>query len=312
MNPLISVIVPVYKVENYLDRCLKSIMEQTYKNLEIILVDDGSPDNSGKMCDEWAKKDGRIIVIHKENGGLSDARNEGTKAATGEYITYIDSDDYILKDYIEHLYINLVKYGADISCCDFERVDRYIVDFDQESENISCISGREACSEMLTEHGVYFVIAPCKLYKLSIAQKYEFPKGLLNEDEATTYKYLYESEKVCISNKKLYGYFQNQSGIMHNMRDDYFQNFTSILIQRADFYKEKNDSELEQKCWNYILPFAVYHHLGAAKRIPLKDFIYLTKLSFKKKNSRKEKFKFILYFISPTIYKKIIEIIGKE
>lgn len=119
---LISIIVPVYKVENYLSKCLDSMICQTYKNIEIILVDDGSPDNSGKICDDYAKKDSRIKVIHKENGGLSDARNAGLKIATGKYIGFVDSDDYISVEMYEKLYNQAKKEDADIACCNYYRV----------------------------------------------------------------------------------------------------------------------------------------------------------------------------------------------
>ena len=114
---LISVIVPVYKVEKYLDRCVESIVNQTYKNLEIILVDDGSPDNCGAMCDNWAEKDSRIKVIHKENGGLSDARNAGMNTATGDLMGFVDSDDYISPDMYQLLYENMLENNSDISAC---------------------------------------------------------------------------------------------------------------------------------------------------------------------------------------------------
>ena len=118
-NPLISVIVPVYKVENYLDKCVESILVQTYKNLEILLVDDGSPDRCGEMCDEYAKADSRIKVVHKKNGGLSDARNVALDAMTGEYVAFVDSDDTIAKDYIEVLYGLIEKCQAQMSVVDF-------------------------------------------------------------------------------------------------------------------------------------------------------------------------------------------------
>ncbi|MBQ8782819.1 MAG: glycosyltransferase family 2 protein [Clostridia bacterium] len=312
MNPLISVIVPVYNVEKYIDRCVTSIVEQTYENLEIILVDDGSPDNSGALCDEWAKKDSRIKVFHKENGGLSDARNAGTKLATGEYITYIDSDDYILPEYVEHLYRNIILHSADISCCDFQKVYNYTTNFDNTTEDIQCISGRDSCLKMFEEDGVYFVIAPCKLYKIDIVREYEFPKGLINEDEATTYKYLYESKRVCTSARKLYGYFQNPKGIMHNITDNYYQNVVSIITLRAKYFREHNDFELEDKCWGYLYPFSIYCHLEVQKRISIKDFIYLIKNGFKKVTSSKEKLKLLLYFVSPAIYKKMMTTVGKR
>ncbi len=113
--PLISIIVPVYKVEMYIKKCINSIINQTYKNIEIILVDDGSPDNCGKICDDYSKTDKRIIVVHKDNGGLSDARNRGLIAASGQFITFVDSDDYIELNYIETHYNNLINNNADIS-----------------------------------------------------------------------------------------------------------------------------------------------------------------------------------------------------
>ena len=117
MTDLVSVIVPIYKVEKYLGKCVDSIINQTYKNLEIILVDDGSPDNSGKICDEYAKKDNRIKVIHKENGGLSSARNAGLDVATGEFIAFVDSDDRIHLDFVEKLYRAIKEENADIASC---------------------------------------------------------------------------------------------------------------------------------------------------------------------------------------------------
>ena len=120
-KPLISVIVPVYKVEKYLERCVKSICAQTYQNLEIVLVDDGSPDQCGEMCDMFAKQDSRIRVVHKENGGLSDARNAGLDVMTGDYVGFVDSDDWIEPDMYQVLYERLIKEKAEISCCGMKR-----------------------------------------------------------------------------------------------------------------------------------------------------------------------------------------------
>lgn len=127
---MISVIIPVYNVEEYLERCVNSVLKQTYNDLEIILVDDGSTDNSGKICDELKNKDDRIIVIHKENQGLSASRNIGIEKATGEYITFVDSDDYILEDMYETLYKNLIRNDADISMCKYQYVkEQQKIDF---------------------------------------------------------------------------------------------------------------------------------------------------------------------------------------
>ncbi|HDT8053597.1 TPA: glycosyltransferase, partial [Enterococcus faecalis] len=115
--PKISIIVPVYNVEKYLEKCVRSILAQTFTDFELILVDDGSPDSSGAMCDQFAEQDQRVKVIHKENGGLSDARNAGIEIATGEYLGFVDSDDYIADDMYELLYTNIVKEDADLSIC---------------------------------------------------------------------------------------------------------------------------------------------------------------------------------------------------
>ena len=125
-NSLISVIVPVYNVEKYLPQCLNSIINQTYKNIEVVLVDDGSTDDSGNICEEYKKNDERIIVVHQKNSGLSAARNVGIEISTGEYITFIDSDDYISPDYIENLYSALEQYSADIAICDLKKVSEKV------------------------------------------------------------------------------------------------------------------------------------------------------------------------------------------
>ena len=147
MNELISVIIPIYKVEAFLFRCVESVMRQTYENIEIILVDDGSPDNCPGMCDELALKDKRIKVYHKENGGLSDASNYGVERAHGKYIAFIDSDDYISDDYIEYLYNMLKKNDADISCCGYVETSEDTVEFPENCAlpEEQTLTGREAC-----------------------------------------------------------------------------------------------------------------------------------------------------------------------
>ena len=122
MLPKVSIIVPIYKVEKYLNRCIDSILNQTYKNIEVILVDDGSPDRCGAICDNYSKIDKRIKVIHKKNEGLAEARNAGIKIATGEYISFVDSDDFINKNMYKVLYENAIKYDADISMCQFKYI----------------------------------------------------------------------------------------------------------------------------------------------------------------------------------------------
>lgn len=214
MQPLISIIVPIYKVEAYLDRCVGSVVSQTYSNLEIILVDDGSPDNCPEMCDSWAAKDSRIKVLHKENGGLSDARNVGLKIATGEYISFVDSDDWIEPDFVSLLYQVLTENGADISECatiyvaengDHLRIRRTPIQ--------KTLDRMEALCRLVQEDGVYQTVWN-KLYKRSLIDGILFEKGKYNEDDFWTYQVLDRIGKIAFVEKTMYNYLQRNSSIM--------------------------------------------------------------------------------------------------
>ena len=174
-NDLISIIIPVYNVEKYINKCLESVINQTYRNLEIILVDDGSEDKSGKICEEISIKDNRIRVIHKENGGLSDARNIGLDNSNGEYIAFIDSDDFIERDMIEFLYYNINKYDADISIC-----SNYIFDeeecIDNSTKEIKVYNRLEILKEVLLDEKIRSY-AWNKMYKRDLFYNIIFPKG---------------------------------------------------------------------------------------------------------------------------------------
>ena len=161
-KPLLSIIVPVYNVEKYIERCIKSILNQSFTNFELILVDDGSPDNCGKICDEYKKKDSRIKVIHKKNGGLSDARNAGIERAKGEYIAFVDSDDFINKYMYEILYKNAKKWDADISICNFKMVcenDRIDEDISVICEDAKVYGRNEALNKLYSNENLQFIVA---------------------------------------------------------------------------------------------------------------------------------------------------------
>ncbi|EGO6689884.1 glycosyltransferase, partial [Enterococcus faecalis] len=161
--PKISIIVPVYNVEKYLEKCVRSILAQTFTDFELILVDDGSPDSSGAMCDQFAEQDQRVKVIHKENGGLSDARNAGIEIATGEYLGFVDSDDYIADDMYELLYTNIVKEDADLSICGI--YDVYEGKEPVEKQQQYIVLDKVAAMKMILEAKVVSVHAVNKLYK---------------------------------------------------------------------------------------------------------------------------------------------------
>ena len=212
-NPLISIIVPIYKVEKYLSKCVESIVHQTYENLEIILVDDGSPDRCGKMCNEYAAKDSRIKVIHKINGGLSDARNVAIDIAKGEYITFVDSDDYVLPDYIESLYVNLKKYDADISVSLLKTVnEKGVLGTEQKAYYDCALSVKEAMDAMFYQQ-MFDTQACCKLYKARLFEHIRYPIGLLFEDLPTTYKLILKSKRIAYTNRQDYMYLLRSDSI---------------------------------------------------------------------------------------------------
>ena len=212
MKDLITVVVPVYKVEKYIDRCVNSIIDQTYKNLEIILVDDGSPDKCGKICDDYAKKDDRIVVIHKENGGLSDARNAGIHAANGKYITFIDSDDYIKNDYVEFLYNLIIENDVRISICSHTVIYDTGLKIEKETGEFSVLDTKTAIKRILYDDNID-ISAWAKMYDIKLFDDIEYPKGRLFEDSAVTCRILSKCEKVAIGSKSKYFYMIRSDSI---------------------------------------------------------------------------------------------------
>jgi glycosyltransferase involved in cell wall biosynthesis len=211
--PLISVILPVYRVEKYLDRCLQSITEQTYRNLEIILVDDGSPDNSGAICDAWAKKDSRIRVIHQKNSGGGPARNAGLDQASGELLAFVDSDDYIAADMFAHLY-ELLETGADVAECDYlETVDDGVV-FPDATYEVTVFTPEEAMRNHIQDI-IFRQVIWNKLYRRKLSEGVRFPAGTKIDDEYFTYRLLGNAKKLVRSNKICYAYRQQEGSIMH-------------------------------------------------------------------------------------------------
>lgn len=213
-QPLISVIVPIYKVEEYLDKCISSIVHQTYANLEIILVDDGSPDHCPAMCDAWAEKDDRIKVIHKENGGLSDARNAGMAVATGELMGFVDSDDWISPDMYQLLYENMMECGSDIAACGVEMVWEDSTKSSMLTKAGSVVldarDAMEACIlESWLKQPVWY-----KLYKTELIRDIPFPVGKYHEDVFWTYQAVGRAKWVSVFDSPCYYYVQRSGSIM--------------------------------------------------------------------------------------------------
>ena len=256
--PLISVIVPVYKVEKYLDRCVQSIVDQTYRNLEIILVDDGSPDNCGAMCDAWTEKDSRIRVIHKENGGLSDARNAGMAVATGEYTGFIDSDDYIAPEMYQLLFERLAQDGGDIAACGVEMVFEDGTPSRMLTKAGSCVLDRQEAMTAIVEESWLKQPVWYKLYKTELVRDILFPVGKYHEDVFWSYRAVAQAKKVSVFDTPCYFYVQRSGSIMGEGYSLKRLDAIEAKAQRLEFL-EREFPVLAEKAKTDLAFFCLYH-----------------------------------------------------
>lgn len=269
-NEKISVVIPTYNAEKYIHNAIKSILNQTYKNLQIILVDDGSTDNSGKICDEFAEKDSRIEVIHKKNGGAADARNYGLEKVNGEYIAFLDSDDYLYPTFYEELYKLLKQHNTDIAECDYVRIN--IDDYEKsqqiiENENLKFQQEEEINNNLESLRLMYGaalkpyvkkVVLWNKLYKKDLWKDIRFPAGKLYEDERTIYKVYYKANKLVSTNKILHGYIQSNNSMMRrNMTRRMIEDTLETCVEPAEFFKEHNEIEMESKARRRYLEYCI-------------------------------------------------------
>ena len=310
---LISIVVPIYNVEKYLKQCIESIINQTYKNIEILLVNDGSTDNCAQICDEYAQIDERIKVIHKKNGGLSDARNSGINIAKGKYIAFIDSDDYVSEEYIEKLYNAISENNVRIAQCNFVKVtdDNTEIEKIGYAEKNKIKSGYEMVKELYTGHWEN-ILAWNKLYDIGLFKNVRYPFGKIHEDEFTTYKILYEIQNVAIVEDCLYKYRQNDNSITG-------QNFKKkrldVIIayeERMEFFEKNDEEELYQ--------LSLISYLGTIRRCYEKTRRYLkesqniqkdlikkyrkncVKLRKIKNINKIEKIKILMFYFLPNMY----------
>lgn len=211
--PTISVIVPVYKVEKYIHRCMDSILEQTYADFELILVDDGSPDNCGAICDEYAEKDSRVVVIHQENRGLSAARNAGIDWAfsnsDSQWLTFIDSDDWVHPEYLQHLLDAAVDNDVPVSVCGYVQTDGKEPEITPETLTAAVWSAED----FYVEHNVNATVAWGKLYRKACFREIRYPVGKIHEDEFVTHTILFPAGRIAVLDAPLYYYFFNNQGI---------------------------------------------------------------------------------------------------
>ena len=263
--PKISVIVPVYKVEKYLNRCVDSILAQTLSDFELILVDDGSPDNCGIICDDYQSKDNRVVVIHKENGGLSDARNKGIERALSngesEWITFIDSDDYVNERYLELLFSAAINNQVDLSCCGLKKFngDSAVGEFDGEY-NVFIAEPDILIAENHPFERYNISVAWARLYKKELFNNVRFPFGKLHEDEFTTYKLLYGCKNIAVVDAALYYYFENGSGITGSgaSAKKAADKLNAFYEQVEYFYSNKFFNSFEIRLKTYCVAFEYF------------------------------------------------------
>ncbi|NDV84916.1 glycosyltransferase [Bacteroides sp. 51] len=282
MKPLISIIIPVYNVEKYLADCIVSIQNQTYEKLEIILINDGSTDKSGTICDQYKLKDDRIKVIHKENGGLSDARNTGLVVCTGEYISFVDSDDYVSNEYVECLYTLLVRFSVDISTCLLMDVMDGIPL--QQKKKTKLVEGkctsRDAVKYVLQERCI--MTSACgKLFSNKVFQNTFFPKGRLFEDLSTIYKLFDKVEYIAHSNEKKYYYRKNPQSIMNSSVSSKTLDIIDAHYEILDFVKVKYP-DLKPLVYNRLVRYCVSFlyrimHMKYCDPLLAREFIYVVK-----------------------------------
>ena len=316
-NETITVIVPVYNTRQYLPRCLESICLQTYPDLEILLIDDGSTDGSGLVCEEMGKKDDRIRTLHKENGGLSDARNYGIDHAKGDYLLFIDSDDYLAPEMVQRLYLALKQKDAQMSICNCLEVDEAGNPVPEDPFfpiQDETLTGMEAVEKLFERKGWCYTVAWNKLYKKELFSAIRFPKGKLHEDAFTTHRLFAICERISCVRYTGYYYVQHDGSIMHTRSAKSYLHAAEAYLERADFL---NAHELYKAAGYAYFISGIYLskvYLAGEPTEELRQEIRETIKEFRKRvrlgssRNMKERIQIRLISISPRLYRKIIRV----
>lgn len=311
-SSLISIIVPVYNVEAYLHCCVESVLNQTYVDWELILVDDGSPDRCPQICDEYAGMDNRIKVIHKENGGLSSARNAALDIAKGDFITFLDSDDYLHQDTLSDVITMISDEGVDIVQFSFIRG----------TSNTFPPIVKKKSKEVYDNHTIFYsniqkIILWGKLYRRSIWDGIRMPVGKINEDDATTWKLYYKSRKIVYIDTPYYYYRFNSTSIMSNQRKVLKLDFIEHYHERISFFELEGDKLLtDLSKWRFCLPLMLGYIKGNASRNDLKLLLkhfrenYLAVIFCRKVNI-KHKLLIVAFSICPQLFRWVFVKLGK-
>lgn len=312
-EPLISVIVPVYGIEKYIDKCIKSILQQTYNNLEILLIDDGSKDRSGEICDYYKNIDDRIVVFHKDNGGLSDARNFGIDHSTGEYLAFIDGDDYIDNDFIEYLYKLIISNNYLMSICSLHVLYTSNNRIFNKGDNTTRILSPHECIEMMCYHDRVETAAYAKLYHKSLFRNIRYPKGKIFEDIGTTYKFFNECPSIIAGFVPKYWYVIRENSIVTSSFNKHKLDFIEMTDEMAEFvnlhYPDLKDATLRRQGY---ARFSVLNQMFDIKELEFvkirKEIIQFLLVNKKKicsnpKTPKRDKLAYYLLSIGFPIYK---------
>jgi glycosyltransferase involved in cell wall biosynthesis len=326
MDTKISIIVPIYNLEHYLPKCVDSILTQTFTDFELILVDDGSTDGSGELCDEYARLDKRVRVIHKKNGGIASSRNAGLDAAKGIYIGFVDNDDFINKFMFEILYKNAKKYSSDIVICDYISIDEsqhYDIDKFDGNYKLKQFNNREAVHHIYADMDKDTFIYPWnKLYKKELFNDIKYELGNIYDDETVAHKLLYKSKRVTYVQIPLYYYVQRKGSQINSPFSVKKFGRVYALKERQDFFKRKNEVELQQKAlkhymdvffWNYYLAKSSLQGIDKELKDLKQTFDQSLVDLLKHKNiSWKQKVMFVLFSIHPSLYEFIKDTSSKR
>ena len=319
-KPLVSVIVPIYNISSYVDRCVESILAQTYRELEVLLIDDGSTDESGTICDAWSQRDRRIRVIHKSNGGLSSARNAGIDAALGEYILFVDGDDYIDPPMISSLLCRAQETNSDMVITGFSWVDELGVIIKSEQYPSSIMTPREFWRAMYPyssfPKGVqigFFVVAWNKLYKRSVFSVERYDEGKLHEDEFILHRVVSNCSRIAVLEGHFYNYVQRSGSITHHEQPSSLLDAADAMMNRSDYFL-KQDMEYESLacCVDVAttmsrIPLSFSDQWLSARTKAIRD-VLLARIKTQNINclNQKSRIKLFLYCNFPALYRALV------
>lgn len=260
MDRLISIIIPVYNCEKYLERCINSVLEQSYSNLELILVDDGSTDRSGSICDDYQKKDDRVVVVHSTNGGAAKSRNSGIDIARGEYIGFIDSDDYISPSMYEHMICVLNESNAEMAVCNYLYVDKEGNDLHRASSIVrdEVIERIDYLKRLTEPYSGYYITPWNRVYRRELFNGLRFPEGMTHEDNVLTHRIVDRCGRIAIISKEYAYYTQRSDSVSKSHKSYRFYDNIDALADRIEFYGKKEEyypliaASIHQLCSKFI------------------------------------------------------------